>query len=112
MRKLRQTVFGVLHPSAADDVVGLREVGLPEGRLVNPAGFLQYTLAEAKGFEHLHGAAGDAIGLAAQQGARLLFDDAGLDVGKGGQLSRQRQAGRTAADDEDVDLRRNRAGTS
>ena len=59
-------------------------VGLPERRLIDPAGFLQHTLAEAKGLEHLHRAAGDAVSLAAQQRARLLLDDAGLDVGKGG----------------------------
>ena len=45
-------------------------------------------------------------------GPGLLLDDAGLDVGKGGQLRRQRQAGRPAADDEDVDLLRHGAGRS
>jgi hypothetical protein len=69
MRKLRQPVFGVLHPSAAQDILRLRGVGLPERRLVDPAGFLQHPLAEAEGLEHLHRAAGDAVGLAAQQRA-------------------------------------------
>ncbi len=112
MRKLRQPVFGVLHPSAAHDVLALLGVRLPECRLVDPAGLLQHPLAETKGLEHLHRAAGDAVGLAAEQRARLLFDDAGLDVGKGGQLGRQGQAGRPAADDEDVDPFRDSAGTS
>ena len=40
-----------------------------------------------------------------QQPAGLLLDDAGLDVGKGGQLRRQGQTGRPAADDQDIDLR-------
>ena len=112
MRKLRQPVFGVLHPSAADDVLALLGVRLPERGLIDPAGFLQHTLAETKGLEHLHRAAGDAVGLAAQQRARLLFDDAGLDVGKGGQLGRQGQTGRPAADDEDVDFFRHSARAS
>ena len=79
-------------------------VRLPERRLVDPIGLLQHALAEAKSLEHLHGAAGDAVGLAEQQRAGLLLDDAGLDVGKGRQLRRQRQTGRAAADDQDVDL--------
>src|SRR5258707_4666915 len=66
----------------------------------------------AIGFEHLHRAAGNAVGLAAEQRAGLLLDDAGLDVGKGGQLRRQGQTGRPAADDEDVNLLRNGAGRS
>ena len=110
MRKFRQPVLDVLHPAAADDVLGLLVVRLPERRLVDPAGFLQHALAEAKGLEHLHRAAGDAVGLAEQQRARLLLDDAGLDVGKRGQLRRQRQPGRPAADDQDIDFGRNRAG--
>ena len=89
MRKLRQPVFGVLHPSAADDVLALLTVRLPECRLIDPTGFLQHTLAESIGLEHLHRAAGDAVGLAAEQWTRLLFNDAGLDVGKGRQLGRQ-----------------------
>jgi len=84
MRKFRQPVFGVLDPSAANDIFGLRGVGLPERRLIDPAGFLEHPLAETKGFEHLHRAAGDAVSLAEQQRARLLFDDAGFDVWKGG----------------------------
>jgi hypothetical protein len=50
--------------------------------------------------------------LAAEQRARLLLNDAGLDVGKGGQLGRQGQAGRPTADDEDVNLLRDAAGPS
>ncbi len=62
------------------------------------------------GLEHLHGAAGDAVGLAATaSGPALLLDDAGLDVGKRGELRRQRQPGRAAADDQDVDLVRDGA---
>ena len=58
-------------------------VRFPECRLVNPTGLLQHSLAEAKSLEHLHRAAGDAVGLAAEQRAGLLLDDPGLDVGKG-----------------------------
>ncbi len=109
MRKFRQPAFGVLHPSAADDVQALLAVRFPECRLVNPTGFLQHPLAEAIGLEHLHRAAGDAVGLAAEQRTGLLVNNAGLDVGKGGQLGRQGQAGGPAADDEDVDFLRGSA---
>ena len=104
VREFRQPVLDVLHPAAADDVFGLAVVRLPERRLVDPIGLLQHALAEAVGVEHLHGAAGDAVGLAEQQPARLLLDDAGLDVGKCRKLRRQRQARRAAADDQDIDL--------
>ena len=112
MGKFRQAFFGVLHPPAANDVLRLLAVGFPECRLVDPAGLLQHALAEAVGLEHLHGAAGDAIGLAAEQRARLLLDDASGDIGKRRQLRRQGQTGRPAADDEDIDLGRQIAGRS
>ncbi|MGY4505507.1 hypothetical protein ACVWYH_009464 [Bradyrhizobium sp. GM24.11] len=64
MREFRQPVLDVLHPAAADDLLRRALVRLPERRLVDPIGFLQHALAEAIGVEHLHGAAGDAVGLA------------------------------------------------
>ena len=102
--KLRQAVFRVLHAAVRTIVPGLLLVRLPEGHLVDPAGLLQHPLAETEGLEHLHGAAGDAVGLPELQRAVLLLDDAGADVGKRRQLRRQGQAGRTAADDQHVDL--------
>jgi hypothetical protein len=104
VREFRQTVLDVLHPAAADDGLGPPFVRLPERRLVNPICFLQHALAEAIGVEHLHGAAGDTVGLADRQPARLLLDDAGLDVGKLRKLGREREARGPTADDEDVDL--------
>ncbi len=106
MRELRQAVFHVLHAAVAHDVLRLFFVGLPEGHLVDPAGLLHHPLAEVEGLEHLHRAAGDAIGLTQLQRAVLLLDDAGVDVGKGRQLRGQRQPGGAAADDEHVHLRR------
>ena len=108
VRKFRQAVLDVLHPAAADDIRGMPVIRLPERRLIDPACLLQHAFAEAKSVEHLHGAAGDAVGLAAQQSARLLLDDAGLDVGELGQLRRERQPRRSAADDQDIDLGGNR----
>ena len=110
MRKLRQPVLDVLDPAAANDVLGLAGLRLPECRLVDPAGLLQHALAEAEGMEHLHRAAGDAVGLPQQQPARLLLDDAGLDVGKRRKLRRELEPGRAATDDQDIDLRRDRPG--
>ena len=104
VRELGQPVFGVLDPGAADDIASPRIIRLPERRLVDPIGLFQHPLAEAERLEHLHRPAGDAVRLAEQQRAGFLFDDAGPDVGKGGQLRRQRQARGPAADDQDIDL--------
>jgi len=104
VRKLRQAIFDVLDPAAADDVRGLPVIRLPERRLIDPAGLLQHALAEAEGMEHLRRAAGDAVSLAELHPARLLLDDAGLDIGKRGQLRRKRQPCRSAAEDQDIDL--------
>ena len=59
--------------------------------------------------EHLHGAAGDAVGLADCERLRLLLDDAGLDIRELRELGRERQARGATADDEDVDLVRHGA---
>ena len=104
MRKFGQPVFDILNPAGAHDPAPVGIVRLPERRLVDPVGLLHDALAETEGLEHLHRAAGDAVGLTEQQRAGFLLDDPGLDVGKGGQLRRQRQAGRSAADDQDIDL--------
>ena len=86
MRKFRQPVFDILHPSIADNVFRRRVVRLPERHLVDPAGFPQNALAEAEGVKHLHRAAGDSIGLAPPKRAILLLDDAGFDVRIGREL--------------------------
>ena len=109
MRKLRQPVLDILDPAAANDGVGLRRIRLPECRLVDPAGLLQHAFAEAIGVEHLHCAAGDAVGLPQQQPALLLLDDAGLDVGECRKLGGEIETSRAATDDQDIDLCRNRA---
>ncbi len=112
MRELGEPVLDILHPAEADDPVLARVVRLPERRLVDPVGLLLHALAEAEGLEHLHRPAGDAVGLAEQQGPMLLVDDAGVDVGERCQLRGERQAGRPAADDQHVDFagQRVRAG--
>ena len=96
--------------SRAKMAARLASLRLPERRLVDPVGFAFDALAEAERLEHFHRAAGDAVGLAELQRARLLLDDAGLDVGKGGELRGERQAGRPAADDQHIDLCGQRVG--
>src|SRR5215472_18975173 len=98
VRDLRQSIFDVLEPGVADDILGLPVIRLPKRRLIDPAGLLEHALAEAKGMEHFHRAAGDAVSLAEQHSARFLLDDAALDVGKSGQLRRKCQPCWSAAD--------------
>lgn len=104
VRKFRQPVLDVLHPAAADDLLRRLPVRLPERGLVDPIGLLQHALAETVGVEHLHGAAGDAVGLADRERARLLLDDTGLDIRELRELGHERQARGATADDEDIDL--------
>ena len=75
VRELGQAVFDVLHPAATDDLCAFSDVRLPERRLVNPIGFFHHSLAETERLEHLHRAAGDAVGLAKQQRTGFLLDD-------------------------------------
>ena len=98
-----QPVLDVLHPAVAADVGGLRLVRLPEGGLVDPIGLAGDALADAEALEHLHRPAGDAVGLTEPDRSGLLLDDRRGDLGEGGQLRRERQARRAAADDEDVE---------
>lgn len=109
VREFRQPILDVLNPAAAGDLLRRQLIRLPERRFVDPIGLLQHPLAEAIGVEHLYRAAGDAVGLADQQPARLLLDDAGLDVRKLRKLGGQRQTGRSAADDENINLVRHGA---
>ncbi len=104
VRKLREPVFDILHPAVTNDLVLGRFVRFPECRLVDPIRLLQHTLAEAESLEHLHGPAGNAVGLAEQQRAGLLIDDPGFDVRKGRELCGQCQSRRSAADDQDIDF--------
>src|SRR3954471_4007561 len=64
MREFRQPVLDVLNPAASDDVFSPAVIRLPERRFIDPIRLLQHALAETVGVEHLHGAAGDAVGLA------------------------------------------------
>ena len=81
VRELGKPVLGVLDAAAAVDRPGPLRVGLPERRLVDPVGLAHHPLDEAEGVEHLHGAAGDAVGLAELERAVLLVDDPGADLG-------------------------------
>ena len=84
-------------------------IGLPEDGLVDPVRLLRHPLGEPEGLEHLHRAARDPIGLPDLQGTVPLIDDAHRDIRKGGKLGGEGQPGRTATDDQNVDLRRKQA---
>ncbi len=108
VRELRQAVLDVLDAVAADNFLAPLAVRLPENRFADPISFFQHAFAKSKRMEHFHRAASDAVGLAEEQSAGLLVDDARLDVRKSGELSRQRQTSRPAANDQDVNFRRKR----
>ena len=103
VRHFGEAILHVLDAAAADDLGAVRLVRLPERRLVDEIGLPQHAVGDAEGLEHLHRTAGDAVGLTKLDRPGFLVDDRNRDVGKGGELRRQRQAGRPAADDQDVD---------
>ena len=105
VRELRQPLLDVLDAPGARDLRS-RSSGSGRQKLTS---LTQYAsshqpIGEPERLEHLHGAAGDAVGLADLERPVPAIDDRGPDVGEVGQLRRQDQAGRTAADDQDVDL--------
>ena len=110
VREIGQAVLDILDAAGAHDVFALGIVGLPEGRLVDPIGLLLQALAKAKTLEHFHRTAGDAVGVAELQRPVALVNDAGGDVGEGRELRGEREAGGTAADDQNIDFRRRLVG--
>ena len=106
VREFGEPVLDVLNAVAPDQGPATDLVGFPEGKLVDPIGLLHDTIGKAESLEHLHCAAGDAVGLADQKAAGFLLDDAGCDIGERRELRGEGQTGGAAADDEDVNLRR------
>jgi hypothetical protein len=111
VRELREAVLDVLHPPGPRDPAPVGGVGAPERDLVDPVGLGHEPVGQPEGLEHLHGAAGHAVGLAHLERPVPAVDDRRPDVGEGGQLGRQDQAGRAASDDQDVDLGGQAVGT-
>ena len=85
-------------------LVGCSRVRPPERDLVDPVRLADQAIGQAERLEHLDGAAGDAVGLADLERPVPAIDDRGRDVGERGQLRGEDQAGRTAPDDQDVDV--------
>ena len=106
VREFGKPVLNVLNAVGPDQGPATDLVGFPEGKLVDPIGFLHDTIGKAKRLEHLHCAAGDTVGLADQKAAGFLLDDASCDIGEGCKLRGEGQTGGPTADDEDVNLRR------
>ena len=104
VRELRQAVLHVLHASGAHNPRPIVLVGPPEHGLIHPIGLSDQLLTEPERIEHLHRAAGDAIGLPELDRTRPALHDARRDPRELCQLSGQHQPGRTGAHDEDVDL--------
>src|SRR5205085_484033 len=61
-------------------------------------------IGQTERLEHLDGATGDSVGLAHLEWTVLAVDDRGPDLGEVAHLRRQDQAGRSAPDDQHVDL--------
>jgi hypothetical protein len=104
VRELGQAVLDVLHAAGARDARPIAGVGSPEHRLVYPIRLGDERVAEPQRREHLHRAAGDAVGLAELERARPALDDARRDRRELGELRGEHEPGRPAADDQHVDL--------
>ena len=104
VRELRQAVLHVLHASGAHDPRPIVLVGPPEHGLIHPIGLSDQVLTESERLEHLHRAAGDAVGLPELDRTRPALHDACRDPRELRQLSGQHQPGGTGAHDEHVDL--------
>ena len=104
VRELRQALFGVLDAPGTPDLGLVFRVRPPEADLVDPVGLVDQTISQTERLEHLHGAAGDSVGLAHLKRTVLAVDDRGPDAGEAGHLRSQDETGRTAPDDQDVDI--------
>ena len=105
VRHLRQAVLDVVDPPGPLDPRAVLGVRSPEADLVDPVGLVHQALGEAEGLEHLHGAAGDAVGLPDFERTVATVDDRRRDAGEPRQLGGEDQAGRAAPDDQHVDGR-------
>mgnify|MGYP003694615127 CR=1 FL=1 len=109
MRKLRQPVFDVLHPSAADDVLGAaaRSGFQNVVSLIQQASFSTRSLKpKASNISMVRQATPSAWPRSSRPGFCSTMQV--LMSGKADSCAASVRPGRTAADDEDVDLRRNR----
>ena len=104
VRHLRETLFDVVDASGARDPGPILGVRAPERDFVDPVALVDQPVREAERLEHLHRAAGDPVGLSHLQRTVLPVDDRGPDVREVGQLRGQDEPGRTASDDQDVDV--------
>ena len=82
VREFREAVFGVLNPPGALDACAVLLRRTPEHGLVDPAGLAHQLLPQAECLEHLHRAAGDAIGLTHLERAVAALDQEGADGGE------------------------------
>jgi hypothetical protein len=77
---------------------------------VDPIGLAHQTISQTERLEHLHGAAGDSVGLAHLEWTVLALDDRRPDLGELGHLRSQDQPRRTRSNDQDVDVLREASG--
>ena len=76
----------------------------PERQLIDPIGLRDHTLAQAEGLEHLDRAARDPVGLPELERSGPALHDARRDPLELSELRGEDEAGRSAADDEHIDL--------
>ena len=104
VRELGQALLGVAHTPGSLDLGAVVRVRVPEADLVHPVRLGHQSVGQPERLEHLHSPTGDAVGLADLERSVSPVHDRGPDLGEIRQLSRQHQAGRSTADDQDVDL--------
>jgi hypothetical protein len=110
MRKFRDALFDILNDLAARNFFRVSVVRLPKARFVDPVGFLEDPFAESESFEHLHCPASNTIRLPELQRPVLLLYECRFHARECGKLRCQRQARRSATNDQHIDLLENGIG--
>src|SRR5699024_5007079 len=104
VRELADPVLVVLGPTGADDVLGIVRVRIPKRHLRDVVALAHDLFGEAERLKSLDGTSLDAIGLTDDQTGVALLDHPSVYVRVLRELGGRDHSGRSAADDEDVDL--------
>ena len=100
--ELRDANLVIDGAGAADNVLAVFWIRVPEGHLGDLVGLFGDFLGKAEGLESLHGTGLDAVCLAQDEAVRAALDDASVDAREHRQLCSRDHARGPGAHDEDV----------